>query len=569
MLKQWGLGNFKSFYDETKLDLAPLTILTGTNSSGKSSFIQSMLLIAQTLYDPIKKRELTLNGPLVSLGVLRDNLSEPAKELNISFSFSIPDNEYKKRIIECSLYFDSKEKLQKMECFYHHIVRFLEEEEKGNITIKRTETGDIVVDDYDDGCFKPDLEIYGDPLKANGIKLSLDHFLPEFLFFAPDHPKNIEIDHKSNAEFLRDLRYLMPDNFEHIKDDLEKKLWVHLKTLVGTDNNKSPEELAEINRYVKLINEINLDQDNWISDLDDTKYFYRQAEEKIIDVVPSRGTPLVIDLLKHLFGKIDYVGPLRFREAIYPLSGYDKWSGSTGKYAASEIREHGEKKVSYLSPEYISNYSDSFMNREEITLKKALEKWLEYFEICKEIEAEQISNIGFRLKIKPLKRKSHETDEFLDLTQVGTGISQILPILIMGLLADKNSILIFEQPELHLHPRMQARLGDFFITMALLGKQCIIETHSKYFIDRIKFHYVEALSGNNEFFKDSTKIYYFDKDDLSAEVTSITIDEFGNYSEWPEGFFDETLYNNNDILNSISKRKRSSGNSIGPEIIDD
>jgi AAA15 family ATPase/GTPase len=63
MLTKWSVENFKSIRDEANLDLAPLTIFAGANSSVKSSFIQSILLIAQSLSDKDGSRPLVLNGP--------------------------------------------------------------------------------------------------------------------------------------------------------------------------------------------------------------------------------------------------------------------------------------------------------------------------------------------------------------------------------------------------------------------------------------------------------------------------------------------------------------------------
>ncbi len=63
---------------------------------------------------------------------------------------------------------------------------------------------------------------------------------------------------------------------------------------------------------------------------------------------------------------------------------------------------------------------------------------------------------------------------------VGIGTSQVLPVLILGLISPQGTVVIYEQPELHLHPYSQSRLADFFIAMSKLGKQIIIETHSEY-----------------------------------------------------------------------------------------
>lgn len=72
MIAKWKTFNFKSIREETELDLAPLTIFAGANSSGKSTFIQSVLLIAQTLAHKVGSRSVVLNGALTSLGQFDD-----------------------------------------------------------------------------------------------------------------------------------------------------------------------------------------------------------------------------------------------------------------------------------------------------------------------------------------------------------------------------------------------------------------------------------------------------------------------------------------------------------------
>ena len=79
MITSWNITNFKSIRNRTELSLAPLTVFSGANSSGKSTFIQSILLIAQTLASKVSSRSVVLNGALTSLGQfddLRSNESE-------------------------------------------------------------------------------------------------------------------------------------------------------------------------------------------------------------------------------------------------------------------------------------------------------------------------------------------------------------------------------------------------------------------------------------------------------------------------------------------------------------
>ncbi len=75
MLKNWSIQNFKAIIDSGNLKLAPVTVLAGRNSSGKSSLLQSILMISQTLSNRVLDRPLLLNGSLVQLGTFDDVLS--------------------------------------------------------------------------------------------------------------------------------------------------------------------------------------------------------------------------------------------------------------------------------------------------------------------------------------------------------------------------------------------------------------------------------------------------------------------------------------------------------------
>ncbi|WP_162528596.1 AAA family ATPase [Mycolicibacterium sp. CBMA 361] len=74
----------------------------------------------------------------------------------------------------------------------------------------------------------------------------------------------------------------------------------------------------------------------------------------------------------------------------------------------------------------------------------------------------------------------------LDLTSVGTGVSQVLPVLVMCLQAPPGSLLLIEQPELHLNPAVQQKLADFLLAIAASGRQLLVETHSDYLITRLR-----------------------------------------------------------------------------------
>jgi len=138
------------------------------------------------------------------------------------------------------------------------------------------------------------------------------------------------------------------------------------------------------------------------------------------------------------------------------------------------------------------------------------------------------------------------------LPQVGVGVSQILPILVMGLLSPKGSLLIIEQPELHLHARVQALLGDFFVGLSKCNKQCLIETHSENLVSQLRLHIVQ--SGGLE--DSGCMIYFVDQDDRgAAKFEEVKISERGNILNWPDSFFDETMHQENRITAASVRRR--------------
>ncbi|MDD9316649.1 AAA family ATPase [Acinetobacter lactucae] len=145
---------------------------------------------------------------------------------------------------------------------------------------------------------------------------------------------------------------------------------------------------------------------------------------------------------------------------------------------------------------------------------------------------------------------------------VGFGLSYTLPILVAGLaLSSQNhkgdnideleslvnwyekkeslgAILIVENPEAHLHPRGQTRLGLFLAKVANCGVQVIVETHSDHVIDGIRIAVKDKFLN-----KDKVIFHYLEKHENLTKLQTINIDEQGKMSYWPNGFFDEALKN--------------------------
>ncbi len=131
-----------------------------------------------------------------------------------------------------------------------------------------------------------------------------------------------------------------------------------------------------------------------------------------------------------------------------------------------------------------------------------------------------------------------------NLADVGYGVSQSLPVIIGALMSKKNDLYLVQQPEVHLHPKAQAHMGDFFADMVLNeDKKIVIETHSDFIIDRA----VKKFLTDNPEKISMINIVYIENHKNGAQVYNIKIDKNGNYIDAPDSyreFFLDEAFNN-------------------------
>jgi predicted ATPase len=113
---------------------------------------------------------------------------------------------------------------------------------------------------------------------------------------------------------------------------------------------------------------------------------------------------------------------------------------------------------------------------------------------------------------------------------MGFGVSYALPIIVAGLLTVPGDLLIVENPEAHLHPAGQSKLGRFLAHVAGAGAQVIVETHSDHVLNGARIAVADSTLSASEMI-----VHYFDRDG----ITEITINEKGELDHWPAGFFDQ------------------------------
>lgn len=138
-------------------------------------------------------------------------------------------------------------------------------------------------------------------------------------------------------------------------------------------------------------------------------------------------------------------------------------------------------------------------------------------------------------------------------TMTGFGISYILSVVAAGLWCSsmENVSLMIENPEAHLHPAAQSRMGKFLECLAYAGVQVIVETHSEHIIDGARIQ--AAIMEQTE----NMRIYFFDKENGNIQIDKIDVDKNGELSDWPKGFFDQK---SEDLRDLFKIRRKNAGN---------
>ncbi len=250
---------------------------------------------------------------------------------------------------------------------------------------------------------------------------------------------------------------------------------------------------------------------------------------------------------------IRYLGPLREEpRAAYPDSpeGDDTYVGAKGEFTASVLQRHGRRRVLAPVPKATSSGVVDFETPPKgLLLVNALNRWAEYLDIGDGFSVSDQGRFGIQMQVR-----QQDVDGDLDLTNVGTGVSQLLPVLVMCLQAPVGSLLLIEQPELHLNPRVQQRLADFLLQIAQSGRHLIVETHSEYLISRLRRHMAEDESDT---VTEQVGIYFANRIDGATTYSLVKTNEFGGVDDWPENFFDQATDEEHAILSAAVRKRRN------------
>ncbi len=239
---------------------------------------------------------------------------------------------------------------------------------------------------------------------------------------------------------------------------------------------------------------------------------------------------------------VRYLGPLREAPHVLYDPGPSKLDlGVKGEYSAAVL--HAQARTRIVMPT-----ADG--NGESRRLSDALDHWLQEFELAENARSEDRGRIGIGLSVTP-----QGLDREVDLTAVGVGVSQVLPVILLCLLAPPGTLVVLEQPELHLHPRLEQKLADFLLACARSGRQLVIETHSEHLVNRLRYQIAGDRTAATH---DLIKLVFAESHEGVTSYREPEINPYGGIGDdWPAGFLDLGAREAQDLVReSLTKRKR-------------
>ena len=432
MINELQVRNFKCWQDTGRLRLAPLTGFFGTNSSGKTSILQLLLMMKQTVESTDRRRVLYTgdSNSIVDLGTFLDLIhahnTNLALEISVSWDLSrtreIKDPEHKdKNLFEIrNLQFDVEIK-----------------EEDGSPIVKK------------------------------------------FSYFFDHHKFGMQIKSKKDEyDLLSETDYT-------------------LKKQVG-----KPWPLPSPVKFYGFPGEVSGRYTNagFLSD--------------------------IVFEFEGLFGRTAYLGPLR----EYPKRIYT-WAGD----APSDVGRRGDLAVAgMLAAKDKDKYIPPGHERRRWRLEQMIAYWLREMGIIHSFSLKQIAANRKEYEVR-VKKTEHSSEVFI--TDVGFGVSQVLPVLVMCYYVPEGSILLLEQPELHLHPSAQCWLADVFIdAIKNRGVQIIVESHSEHFVRRLQRRIAEKAIDVGQ-----TALYFCKMENSRSVIEKLDVDMFGDIKNWPKDFFGDEM----------------------------
>jgi predicted ATPase len=438
MLNQIKFTNFKS-WASVAMPCRSITGIFGTNSSGKTSLLQFLLLLKQTKEATDRGISLELNGDLLKLGTIKDaiHLNEEGRTIKWSIGFDLDK--------ELAL-----------------------EDPSGNKNGRKSIISKAVT-----LTVKSAVGVQQNTLKSTNLSYELGDMQ---FSITSENTKDFKIE----AEKVNGSR----SDFSFTRT--QGRAWQlpgPIKSYAFPDQARTYFQNA-----------------GFLADLE-------VAYEKSLD-------------------RVFYLGPLR----EFPQRDY-LWAGSR----PTDVGQRGQRTIDAILAATEQKETRNLRARGRFKpFQEIIAYWLRKMGLIYEFRMHEIAVGSNRWQARVRTRKN--STEVL-LTDVGFGVSQVLPVITLLQYVPEGSTVILEQPEIHLHPLAQAELAEVIIQAALhRNVQVILESHSEHLLLRLQRRIADgALS------KEKIELYFCDAPDGISHLTKLDLDLYGNILNWPEKFMGDAF----------------------------
>lgn len=571
MLTALQIGNFKAFAEAQRIPLRPLTLIYGANSSGKSSIIHSLVFARHAMETgDLDIYRTNIGGEAVDLGGFRQYIHRREVNRRMEWSVELDTAGFKGRLVE--LFAPVSSVRVSIEIGIPQIEETKEQESidprTGKKIIIKVPTGNLVTvgdpEVLSYSIITDNVQLLQMSKRRNGkLQLDrLDHEQPlfrEVLKAIVETSTTAESIHPSDYEGLDEaIAGIVPDISAMIGKFLPE----------GLIRSEADSEGGQVSLFP-------ISRGRRREDLAAAVRFF--IPRTLDELIKGIGQGVADEL-----SCLQYLGPLRSyppRHLAFAQSHDPNWFAGGG-YAWDVVRRDVEvrKLVNawLIAPDRLQTPYELILrdlvgiDQLEGPLLDGLEQLneegldIEYEEesrytsagawpVIKDPEAEveklrdliRGSDIERLNELILIDRRSNTVVSHRD---VGIGVSQVLPVLV-GAYAAKNQIVVIEQPEIHLHPALQADLGDLFLQSALGNNQnrFLIETHSEHLLLRIMRRMRQTAAGElpdgiPKIRPEDIMVLFVEPDGSRSIIREMPLNEHGDLVKaWPGGFFEEGL----------------------------